>query len=382
VLIAGWFATCKPYPNFERHDFSTPSNPDTNRKVLSRILPPCKKAEEWSRLLLKALLLSLTLGSFLIARGCEAPGISSFLDQAPPKSGPAPLPTLLAVYMPWFGDHTHLDVGYSSSNPSVLRKQIEHARSLGISAFVVDWYGESVPYSDRNFALLQKVASKSHFQVALLYNEPADEDADVTDEAIAGFDKAYKDYIGPSAKYRDTYLTYQGRPLIFVFPKDGHVDWNRVREHCSDWAAAPLLIYKDEPPAGIANDFAGSYAWVHPGPGGFAADGSNWGEQYLQNFYQIMRNKHPDKIAIGGAWPGFDDSAAKWGLNRHMQRRCGKTLDETLHLYNRYYDSATPLPFLLIETWNDYEEGTAIEHGTSGGCGSEQNADPSLPMQH
>jgi hypothetical protein len=170
--------------------------------------------------------------------------------------------------------------------------------------------------------------------------------------------------------------------LIFIFPKDGHVDWNRVREHCSDWAAAPLLIYKDEPPAGVANDFAGSYAWVHPGPGGFAADGSDWGEQYLQNFYQIMRNKHPDKIAIGGAWPGFDDSAAKWGLNRHMQRRCGKTLDETLHLYNRYYDSATPLPFVLIETWNDYEEGTAIEHGTSGGCGSDPTADPSLPMQH
>jgi hypothetical protein len=304
------------------------------------------------------------------------------LSQTASAAAPAPMPTLLAVYMPWFGDHTHMNVGYSSSSSSVLRKQIEKARGMGISAFVVDWYGDDAPYSDHNFALLQKVAHKAHFQVALLYNEPEDEDADVTDGAIAALDKAYNDYIGPSAKYRDAYLTYQGRPMIFVFPKQGHVDWNRIRDHCNDWAVAPLLIYKDEPPAQVANDFAGSYAWVQPGPAGWAADGSNWGEQYLENFYKTMRNKHPDKIAVGGVWPGFDDSAAKWGLNRHMQRGCGRTFDQTLHLYDRYYDGSTPLPFLLIETWNDYEEGTAIERGSADGCANDQRAGITLPTQH
>jgi hypothetical protein len=278
------------------------------------------------------------------------------------------MPELLAIYMPWFGDHTHMDVGYSSHNPTVLRKQIEQARGMGISGFVVDWYGDSAPYSDQNFALLQKVASKSHFHIALLYNEPEDEDSESTDDAIAAFDKAYKTYIGPSAKYKDAYLSYQGRPLIFIFPKQGHVKWDLVRDHCSNWAAVPLLIYKDEPPAQYANDFAGAYPWVQPGAGGWAADGGNWGEQYLENFYKTMTSKHPDKISIGAAWPGFDDSGAKWGLNRHMQNRCGKTFDETLHLYQNYYDSANPLPLLLIETWNDYEEGTAVERGTAAGC--------------
>ena len=79
-----------------------------------------------------------------------------------------------------------------------------------------------------------------------------------------------------------------------------------------------------------------------PGPGGWAPDGSNWGQAYLDNFYKTMQ-KHPDKIAVGGAWPGFDDSAAKWGLNRHIQSACGKTLDETLNFYERYYDSSRPL---------------------------------------
>ncbi len=313
---------------------------------------------------------------FMMASGCTTPGAHHILQQN--VLAPGLYPKLLAVYMPWFGDHTHMDVGYSSQDPAVLRKQIQQARQMGISAFVVDWYGESNPYSDHNFALLQQVASESHFQVALLYNEAADEDSQATDDAIAALDKAYASYLGPAAKYRDAYLTYNGSPMIFIFPKSGHVDWNQVRQHCNTWDRPPLLIYKDQPQAQYANDFAGSYAWVQPGPGGWAPDGSNWGEAYLEDFYKTMQ-KHPDKIAVGGAWPGFDDSAAKWGLNRHMQSACGKTLDETLNFYQRYYDSSKPLPFLLIETWNDYEEGTAIERRSATDCGDAGRANPAQP---
>src|ERR1700683_3818545 len=148
-----------------------------------------------------------------MATGCTTPGIHHALQNA---QAPSLSPKLLAVYMPWFGDHTHLDVCYSSQDPGVLRKQIEQARHMGISAFVVDWYGEANPYSDHNFALLQQAASETHFQVALLYNEPEDEDAGATDAAIASLDKAYQNYIGPTAKYRDAYLTYESRPMIFI----------------------------------------------------------------------------------------------------------------------------------------------------------------------
>ena len=317
--------------------------------------------------------LSLAMILFVLASGCTTLGARRMLPQN--AMAPGASPKLLAVYMPWFGDHTHMNVGYSSQDPGVLRKQIKQAKQMGISAFVVDWYGESVTYSDHNFALLQQIASENHFQVALLYNEAQDQDddAETTDAEIASLDKAYKYYFGPTAKYRDAYLTYNGRPLIFIFPKGGHVDWNRVREHCSDWENPPLLIYKDDPPAKYAADFAGSYAWVQPGPGGWAADGSNWGQAYLDNFYKTMQ-KQPDKIAVGGAWPGFDDSAAEWGLNRHIKSACGKTLDDTLNFYQRYYDNSKPLPFLLIETWNDYEEGTAVERRTATECGDKPNA--------
>jgi len=311
-------------------------------------------------------LLVLAMVCFLVGAGCTTPGAHHALQQN--LQAPNAWPKLLAVYMPWFGDHVHIDVGYVSYDPNVLRKQIQQARSMGISGFVVDWYGESGRFEDHNFALLQEAADEAHFQVALLYNEPADEDDQSTDEAIAAFDKAYKDYIGPTAPHRSAYVTYNGHPMIFIFPKRGHVDWNRVMNHASGWESAPLLIYKDEPPAQYVNDFAGMYAWVQPGQKGWTPDGSNWGEQYLDYFYKNMRSKHPDKITVGAAWPGFNDSAAKWGLNRHMQSRCGQTFEDTLHFYTRYFDAARPLPFILIETWNDYEEGTAVERLSFAKC--------------
>ncbi|MGA8274650.1 MAG: hypothetical protein WB919_24045 [Candidatus Sulfotelmatobacter sp.] len=316
--------------------------------------------------------LALTMALFMMASGCTTPRAHNILPQG--AEAPGPYPKLLAVYMPWFGNHTHMDVGYSSEDPAVLRKQIQQARHMGIAAFVVDWYGESNPFSDHNFALLQQVAAESHFQVALLYNEEPDEDAGATDAAVAALDKAYNNYFGPSAKYRETYLTYESRPVFFIFPKRGKVNWDQVRQHCSAWENPPLLIYKDQPSPQYANDFAGSYAWVQPGQGGWSPNGSNWGETYLEDFYKTMR-KQPGKITVGGAWPGFDDSAAKWGLNRHIQSACGKTLDETLNFYQRYTDPARPLPFLMIETWNDYEEGTAIERRTATNCANNDKND-------
>jgi hypothetical protein len=312
-------------------------------------------------------LLAFTIACFVVVTGCTTPGMHHALRMN--GQAPSGLPEVLAVYMPWFGDHTHIDVGYSSQDPGVLRKQIQEARRMGISGFVVDWYGQSRPYSDHNFGLLQEAAAESHFHLALLYNEPEDEDSQATDDAMAAMDNAYETYIGPHAQYRDAYLTFNGRPMIFVFPKRGHVDWNRVQQHLSNWDAAPFMVYKDQPPPQYSGDFSGSYAWVQPGNAGWSHDGSNWGEQYLENFYRTMKNDHPDKVAVGAAWPGFDDSHAKWGLNRHMQARCGKTFDETLNLYRKFYDASNPLPFLLIETWNDYEEGTAIEHRSMTDCG-------------
>jgi hypothetical protein len=272
-------------------------------------------------------------------------------------------PKIVADYQPWFGDPDHIDIGYSTQDPNVLRKQIESARNMGIFGFAVDWYGARRPFLDRSTALLQRIASEEHFHVALMYDETQDDTGHATEEAMEAMDLAYKKYIGPGAAGRDAYILYQGRPVIFVFPKRGHTDWDQVRQQVNMWDSPPILLYQDDPPPQYAKDFDGQYAWVYPGKKGWTPDGSAWGEDYLNNFYDKMQSKYPDKITVGGIWPGFNDKRASWSLNRHIDPRCGQTFEDTLRLFAQNNTPSHPIPFALIATWNDYEEGTAIEPG-------------------
>lgn len=275
---------------------------------------------------------------------------------------PSNSPKLLAAYQPWFGRPGHINVGYNSQDPVVLQKQITQAKSLGIEGFVVNWYGQHHTFEDHAYAALQQTAAENTFQTAVMYDEDTQDPENSTSVVIEDLQYAYDHYMGPKAATRNAYLRFDGHPLIFIFPKGTFTDWNRVRQAVSQWDEQPLLIYKDIP-GRYAQAFDGFYAWVNPGKPGWQHDGSNWGEEYLKTFYLRMNNEFPNKLAIGAAWPGFNDSKASWSRNRHMDARCGKTFDESLRLFRRYYAPDHPLPFLMIDTWNDYEEGTAIEPG-------------------
>jgi hypothetical protein len=270
-------------------------------------------------------------------------------------------PEVIALYEAWFGHPRHISVGYSTQNPAVIEGQIRHARAMGIAAFVVDWYGDREPFIDRSYALIQKMAAKGKFHVAMMYDE-SNETVGATDEAIADFTMFHDAYLSPGSPGHEAYLTYKGRPLIFIFPKGNHTDWSKVRALVKSWTPAPFLIYENLP-GQDGSPFDGFYAWINPGAKGWATDGSNWGDQHLTDFYQTMRDKYPDKIIVGGAWAAFDDSKATWGLNRHIAARCGQTFNDTFNFWRREFPADEPIPFMMIETWNDYEEGTAIERG-------------------
>lgn len=270
-------------------------------------------------------------------------------------------PEVLALYEGWFGPAKHISVGYSSHDPENIRTQIHKAKAMGISGFVVDWYGDREPFIDQSYAVVQGLAAKQKFNIAMMYEETSQE-AGATDVAIADFTMFHDTYLSPTAPGRQAYLTYQGRPVIFIFPKGGQTDWDKVRTAVDKWSPAPLLI-NENLPSQHPDAFDGFYPWINPGANGWSGDGSNWGEQYLTDFYQTMGQKYPDKMIVGGVWPEFDDSKASWGLNRHISARCGKTFEDTNTLTRKFFPQDQTIPFVLIESWNDYEEGSAIEPG-------------------
>ena len=304
----------------------------------------------------------LLCASFLIIllHGCSDTGAqqtSSLKFRAAGNS-----PEVIAVYEAWFGHPQHASVGYNSHDQTVIKSQIRHAQEMGISAFVVDWYGDRQPFIDQSYATMQKIAAKNKFRVAMMYDE-TDEEVGATDETIADFTMFRDAYLLPSnSPGREAYLTYQGHPVIFIFPKGLHTDWNKVRAFVSSWNPAPFLI-DEGPPGPDASAFDGFYPWFYIGSKGWAADGGNWGEQSLGSFYQTMRDKYPDKIIVGGAWAEFNDDKASWGLNRHIAARCGQTYKDTFNFWRRDFPADDPIPFMMVETWNDYEEGSAIERG-------------------
>ena len=47
-------------------------------------------------------------------------------------------PRILADYQPWFGDPEHMEVGYSTQDPAILRKQVQRAKQMGRNRLVMD----------------------------------------------------------------------------------------------------------------------------------------------------------------------------------------------------------------------------------------------------
>ena len=299
------------------------------------------------------------LSIFFLLHGClQSPSEPPHLQHVAPKGGQ---PEVLALYEAWFGQPNHIQVGYTSTDPELLERQIKKARSMAIEAFVVDWFGDREPAIDQSYGRMQALAAKHKFHVAMMYDE-TDPEVGATDQVVADFTKFHDTYLADAAPGREAYLTYEGRPVIFVFPRGGKTNWDKVRAVTNRWTPAPLLITENLP-GQYAADFDGFYPWPNPGPKGWSADGANWGYDYLADFYQQMTTKYPEKIIVGGAWPQFDDSKASWGLNRHIAPNCGQTFWSTFGFWRKYVPAGEAIPFVMIETWNDYEEGTAVEPG-------------------
>src|SRR5271165_7415981 len=125
----------------------------------------------------------------LLPHGCSGPEAMKAMPLKHKATGQ--LPQTIALYEAWFGHPNHISVGYSSQDPSVIKRQIRQAKAMGISAFLVDWYGDREPFIDRSYALMQTIAAEKKFNVSMMYDETQTEEqnGESTDEALAAFDK-------------------------------------------------------------------------------------------------------------------------------------------------------------------------------------------------
>ena len=291
-----------------------------------------------------------------------------------------PPPLVLAEYQVWHGlpCHQQPPPPYDSRDPGTIARHINAAKARGIDGFVIDWYGPKAgvandaerEFMDQATAEVMRQSPAQGFNAGLMYDEGTLKQSGVPTSTYTALMIADLLYASQQYFTSTAYLRLNGHPALFIFPYadvDAYIDWPRVKSalpaELSIIFLGPNLDSQSHPKE---NDtlFDGFYAWVQPGHYPWSADGTDWGEDYLRWFYETMKGTFPysDKIMVGGVWPGFDDSEACWGSNRYMWPRCGQTWRDTWALANQYHASV-----VMIDTWNDFDEDTAVEYGT-GDC--------------
>ena len=260
---------------------------------------------------------------------------------------------IFAHLMLWFGQSSHMNVGYTSTDPAQVKRQITDMISRGIDGVVMDWYGPNNAIDQAAKLVMYEAETHPGFTFAIMVDSGA-----IRRDSCSGCDPEQAlvqdlQYVEQTYFPSPAYLRVGGRPVVTNFDIDLHyqVDWTAAR---AGLATDPLFLFQN------GNGFShlisdGSYSWDIP-------TSSDRGMSYLTGFYETGM-RFPGKQTWGTAYKGFNDQLASWGLQRSMAQQCGQTWLQTFSKINRLYNSANPLPAVQLVTWNDYEEGTEIESG-------------------
>lgn len=252
---------------------------------------------------------------------------------------------------PWWGKGSHINIGYKSTDPAQVDRQVKDMISRGIDGAILDYYGPTDSFNDTAATVLMNEAEQhSGFEFAIC------EDAGALRNATSKTSKLISDLKYIYSKYMQSshYMRKDGRPVVVFFGLEAYtIDWTKVRNSAP---GNPLFIFRNSG-SFTHTQSNGGYSWV-----GIASTSSSMGLSYLDNFYKAAL-ANSSKHEFGSAYKGFDDSIAPWGKNRKVSQQCGQTWLATFAEIGKYYSASRQLESIQIPTWNDYEEGTAIEMG-------------------
>src|ERR1700731_680644 len=258
-----------------------------------------------------------------------------------------------AHLMLWFGKSNHMNVGYSSTDPAQVHRQITDMISRGIDGVIIDWYGSNSFEDQATQVVMAEAESHPGFTFAIMVDQGA-----IKWDSCSGCSPqqaliSQLQYVEQTYFPSPAYMTEQGRPVVTNFDIDlaYTVDWTAVN---AALATQPVFLFQNNDGFGhVLSD--GSFSWVMPTT-------NDYGMSYLKSFYGTGMPLTKEQT-VGAAYKGFNDSLAAWGSGRVMGQQCGQTWLQTFSEINSLYNSGKQLSALQLVTWNDYEEGTEIESG-------------------
>ncbi|WP_233854042.1 hypothetical protein [Paraburkholderia sp. HD33-4] len=276
---------------------------------------------------------------------------------------------IMVHYLPWFdgGMDSGINVNYSNSDPTYVNAFMTDIVSRGIDGVMVDWQGQTDISNTgtltlqpiiHNYTSLQGQSMK--FLIVLDANLLNNTSGSTnTQKVVNAMNYITTQYLSDTA-----YVTYSGKPVVMDFgltASSPAVNWATIQ---SDFPNVEFVhLDNATSPDGFGiTDSSGSFAWVTPSD---TSLGHAPSLSYLDDFYTRALT-HTSQIAVGAAFKGFDANPyAPWDgpSYRYTDQQCGQTWLNTFARINAHFSSAHQLPFLQLETWDDYYEGTPIETG-------------------
>lgn len=272
-------------------------------------------------------------------------------------------------YLPWFsetatGNHwgdgvvnTPLIGYYDSKAWATHIYHILLSSLVGIDGAIInvrtDYDQEAFEAFAQSLKRIEEIYPEFDYSIGISYD-----DQDMTEDvARATMINLKNNVIAQTTKY----LHKDSSPVIFIWNYDGYLTSQDYRDIVNEvfTQTSPTLLQNDLDLTVIANNSAidSFYPWVK----GFSEDGANWGEEYIDWFYNtssdfLLSNKI--KFITGAVWPGFDDRQASWGQDRWIDRKNGVLYND---MWNKINKNNVNIDWVILETWNDFNEGSELE---------------------
>ena len=294
----------------------------------------------------------------VLAACCIGVGIAASASAArtapAPRQAPAASPAipLFAYYYIWFSRSSWsrakkdlpLIGGYSSSDPAVLRHQIQQAKSAGIGGFIVSW--KDTPLNDVRLRLLMTTAAQEHFKLAMIYQGLDFYRHPLPVSKVAADFVKFRDEFAPSP----VFFRVDGKPLT-IWSGTWAFSYDEVAQVTRAVRPGMLVLCTEKNVAGfdrVARITDGdAYYWSSVNPATQTG--------YQAKLDQMSQAVHREgKYWIAPLAPGFD--ARMVGGERIVPRNDGQTLR------TEYATAARSSPNMLgLISWNEFSENSHVE---------------------
>ena len=266
----------------------------------------------------------------------------------------------------WFevGGSAHIGVGYTSNDADTVDAILADMHARGVDCVVVDWYGPSVfSAGGADDSVLDAIAAKigsysgMTFAVSIDYQYFAKTSTAVSSANMA----AAINHIATRYFSHERYEKYSGNPIVLMWnvasQAGDNINWTTVQ------AAIPAgtkVIQYQASGFSVASS-AGSFFWLDPANHS-PADGTG----YLTSVVFPAITANQAKICISSVWPGFNGTltgSSAWSLGKYIDRQNGQTWLNWWQANADFVSSGGHLDYVLMGTWDDYEEGSALQAG-------------------